>query len=561
MRNRITLLCVLLGGLAVNAESPLASFNQFRQQIFSDYSKFKSRILEHYDDFLNGEWHEFEPIMEPESPYTEPKPKELPEFIEIEANETNMAGNYDPGIQLNGLSLPAVNPVAAPGGVPKADDNFPTPALLNKKSIADDFNSNLFSSESGQNKSNFEMSAYNIPDPEFLFGPLPGQKPLPLPGECGLINFGDSIPDSHNKFFFDFYGMKAYILEYPLEILKEFEGFMQTGTHWKMMAGQSGGIETARQLFGLARQHGLNGYLTFRLVEAYVNQRFQDSDLSARMSAVHFLLSNMGYDVRLLMANDILTVMMPFDQNVVYSSLSLPDDNGRKYTVLFPEGYQRKKGEPLTFRTCAMTSEAIGKTSDLRIAGLVLPVKPVEFSLSNDFLTLKGVVNENLKAMLYRYPQMPNGDFASSWLDFNLRESITAQVRDQLGEMSRKDAVNALMSLCHYQFKYKSDQDWHIFEKPYFFEENFLYEYNDCEDRAMFMSYLIWNAFDLPCQLIQYPGHESVAVAVNDPVTGRYYNTEGIKFYSADPTYKGSRIGYVMPQYETTSPTIDKLYK
>lgn len=557
MRKSITLLCLLMGGSCLMAQTPSARFNQFRQNIFDNYSNFKAKILEHYDDFLNGEWHEFEPLFEEESPYTEPKPTELPEFVEVGETETNMAADFNPKALLNELTLPAVNPVSANSG--SANDSQNSNPLL-RRSVADDFKSNL-SPKGKEKRSNFEMSAYKIPDPEFIFGPLPGQKPLPLPEECGLINDGDSIAKSANKFFFDFYGMKAYIMDYPLDILKEFEGFTQTGTHWKMMAAQSGGVETARQLFGLANQHGLNGYLTFRLTEAFVNQKFPDSDINAKMSAVHFLLSNMGYDIRLLMVNDLLTVMMPFDQKIVYASIYLPNENGRNYTILFPEGYERPKGNSVTLRTCGMPPEALGKTSDLRIAGLMLPFKPKDFSISNKLLTLKGVVNENLKPLLYHYPQMPNGDFASSWIDYNLRENLTNQVKQQLGGMNKKDAVNALMSLCHYGFEYKSDQQWHIFEKPYFLEENFLYEYNDCEDRAIFMSYLIWNALELPCQLIQYPGHESVAVVVNDNIYGRYYNTEGMKFYSADPTYRGAHIGLVMDQYNTTVPSIDKLYK
>jgi len=523
---------ILSGCLASLAQTPQTGFQQFRQQILSNYSNFKSRILQHYDDFLNGEWHEFEPIAELESPYTEPKPEKAPEFVETEASATDLQESIQITSQLNNMSLPDFSDSSQSKGINLHFDG--------------DF-------------ANFE--SVDTPDKDFIFGPHPGQKPLPFPGDCDIINSDENCANLKNKFFFDFYGMKAYIPDIPFDILKEFEGFTETGTHWKMMASQTGGVETARQLFGLAWQHGLNGYLTFRLTEAYVNQRFADSDQNAKMSAVHFLLSNMGYDVRLLMANDFLTVMMPFDQKIVYSSLSLTETNGRKYTILFPEGRERKKGESFMMRTCKMPTEATGKTSDLRLKGLNLPMKPKEFSINCRQVTLNGVVNENLKSMFYHYPQMPNGDFASSCLDNDLRQNLIRQIKEQLGGMTPKDAINSLMAFCHYGFKYKSDQAWHIFEKPYFVEENFLYEYNDCEDRAMFMSYLIWNALDLPCQLIQYPGHESVAVMVNEQLPGRYYNTDGLNFYSADPTYVGSCIGYVMPRYEDTAPSIDKLYK
>lgn len=538
MHKKILLFYTLLVFCVVSAESqnPKGSFQQFRQKILRDYSDFKSRILDHYADFLNGEWHEFEPILTPESQYAEEKPRQLPEFVETDGSETNALSEFNPTAQISNQALPAIT-----------------------DSVAKPINPLLEGRETP--RSNFEHAVLGIPDPAFIFGSLPGQKPLPFPGDCGVLAEGEKLDLDFNKFFFDFYGMNAYVVDSPFEILPEFEGINDTGTHWTMLAAQKWSQETARQLFGLADQMGLNGYLTFRLTEQFVRQKFPDATVNGQMSAVHFLLSQMGYDVRLVMANDLLTVMMPFDQKVVYASVYLQGENGRKYTVLYPEGYGRKRGEPLSLRSCAIPTEALGKTSDLRIAGLKLPMKAKEFSISNSRLSLHGVVNENLSRLLYRYPQMPNGDFASSWLDKGLRDSLVAQVREQLSGMERRDATNILLNLCHYSFNYKTDQEWHGFEKPYFLEENFLYDYNDCEDRAMFMSYLVWNAFNMPCQLIQYPGHESVAVAVDEEVRGRYYSTDGMRFYSSDPTYKGSRIGYVMPPYEDTAPSIDKLYK
>lgn len=533
--------------------NPPKGFNKFREEIFDNFNKFKSRILDHYQDFLDGEWHEFEPMDEMKSPYTEQKPESMPEFVEVGSQDTDMAVSFVAETKAGGLSL---------AGLPLSSSysRYTTPG--DKFFNSDAAGKNPLLASKTDKLSNFEIAAYGLDDPEFFFGNLPGQRHLPDVQDGGIVNFDDSVPNAKDKFAFDFYGMKAYIPDVQFDILPDFEGFRDTGAHWGMMASQGAGEETARQLFGLARKTGLNGYLTYRLTEAFVNQRFADAHQGSRMSAVHFLLSNMGYDVRLLMINDLLAIMMPFDQKIVYCSMYLDENNGRRYTIIYPDGFERTSGEPISVRTCAMPSEAVGKTSDLRVTGLNLPVKSKNFTLKNHNLELSGVVNENLKKMFYHYPQMPNGDFASSWLDAGLRESLVAQVKQQLGGVDKNDAVNTLMSLCHYAFPYKSDQAWHIFEKPYFIEENFLYEFNDCEDRAMFLSFLVWNAFGIPCQLIQYPGHESVAVAVDEQLArGRYYNTEGMKFFSADPTYKGSRIGHVMPRYQETVPTIDKLYK
>lgn len=434
-------------------------------------------------------------------------------------------------------------------------------------------------------KSNYAKALMRLPDPEFAFGSLPGQIAVPNPGESGIIalDMSGKIAEEHkkrmltgsgyateetfkqpehdNNFHFDFYGMEAFVPDIKFEISQSVKTQDQTGEHWKKMAAQEGGLETSRQLFGLAQQLGLNGYLTFRLTEQYVNQRFKNSDAGARISAVHFLLSNMGYDVRLAEYQNIFTVMMPFDQKTVYGLGSVPQNNGRRYTLLHPEGFTPNENGPQGVKTCILPSNAKGKMSDLRVTGLSLPFKGKSFTLTDGKLTLKGEVNENIQKMFYHYPQMPYGDFASSWIDQGLRDSLVEQIRQQLSGMSQKDAINSLMALCHNGFQYKTDQAWHIFEKPYFVEENFLYEFNDCEDRAIFMSYLVWNALGLPCQLIQYPGHESVTVAVNERVSGSYYATDGVKYFSSDPTYLGSTIGMVMPAYKTASPTIDKHYK
>lgn len=116
MRKCITIIsgCILLGGMTALSQSPSEEYNRFRQQILSDYDSFKSRILEHYDDFLNGEWHEFEPIMEPESPYSEPKPSQLPVIDESTPlpEEQPMAQMPTPKFSPN--SLPGLN-AAIPG--------------------------------------------------------------------------------------------------------------------------------------------------------------------------------------------------------------------------------------------------------------------------------------------------------------------------------------------------------------------------------------------------------------------------------------------------------------
>lgn len=597
MRKCITLIsgCILMGGSVALSQSPMDEYNKFRQQILSDYDNFKSRILEHYGDFLNGEWHEFEPLWEEESPYTEPKPEAIPEIPSTPEPEPEPTVAQLPTPKFSDSSLSGVM-AATPGKavVQGSITDFDMPSLKIGGNVGgNSMPSTMASSPLGAQiamseaagKSSYDLAVLRLPDPGFAFGSYPGQTAAPSPGESGIVNIelaerkmspedlersveGSgyaseatfTVPTGQKNYMFDYYGMEAFIPEIEFNISNSIASHLETGSNWEKMASQEGGVETSRQLFGLAQQLGLNGYLTFRLAESYVNQRFKGANDNARMAAVHYLLSNMGYDVRLLQLEDRLMLMMPFDQKVVYGTMS-QDIDGRKYTILYPEGYEPPKGQPLRIKTCNLPSNSLGKTSDLRLTGLSLPMKAKPFELTNGRLTLKGEVNENIQKLLHHYPQMPTGDFASSWVDQKLREDIITQLKSQFEGMSDKEAVNNLMALCHKGFAYSTDQDFHGFEKPYFLEENFIYPKNDCEDRAIFFSYLVWNALGIPCQLVQYPGHESATVAVNEDLSGYFYDTNGKKFYSSDPTYIGSTIGMVMKAFRSASPKIDKQYQ
>lgn len=589
MRNiniRIALMSasILLCGTTVSSQSPSAEFNKFRQKILSDYADYKSKILEHYADFLNGEWHEFEPIIEYRNPDLKPKPKKAVKAAE-EPQETPAPEIAKlPTPEFNKATLPGVNTAPAPAG-------------------------KLAGSVPG-GKCNYDLAIEKVPDPDFAFGPFPGQVAAPSPGEGCLLNPGEMAPVKYehtpakinepefgpgsmpgataanrpggllagngsvapakfeitdDRYKFQFYGMDAYLPKCDFSITPSIGNLPQeAGAHWKKLASQDEATEAARQLFGLASELGLNGYLTYRLTEQYVASKFPNANEASRMSTVHYLLSNMGYDTRLaLVGGKLPVVMMPFDQSTVYSAMQVRQNNGRQYTILEPQGYTLEDMQRCgtSISTCTLPADAKGKSSDLRLTGLDLPMKAKAFEVTGGDITLRGEVNENMMKMLSHYPQMPVGDFASSWVDTQLRDDLVGQVKAQIGNMGQKEAVNKLMSFFHYGFEYATDQDLHGFEKPYFIEENFLYPKNDCEDRSIFFSYLVWNALGIPCQLIQYPNHESTAVAVNDNVDGYYYTTEGLNFYSADPTYIGSRIGQVQKAYRSSNPTIDKLYK
>lgn len=359
---------------------------------------------------------------------------------------------------------------------------------------------------------------------------------------------------------FDFYGMPLKLEKVDFNILNKISSPADAAAQWKAL--QKGeGVRVSKALDELASEMGLNGYLTFRLAEAYLKSKFPSASDAAIMSAVHFMLANMGYDARLaLTSNGIPLMMLPMEQTV-YGSLFLSFD-GRSYTVFPPEGVNPEALNGSTINTCKLPEiKDKGRVMDLKLDGLRLPMKKKAFSLEGGGLKLQGELNENLFPMLYHYPQMPTEDFARSTLDPELRSNLIEQVRSQIGNKGDMEGVNSLLGFFH-ALPYATDQQRHGFEKPYFLEETLYYDKCDCEDRAIMFTWLLWNALGVPNHLIAYPGHESAAVRLKAaPEHQSGYAWGNSTYWSADPTYVGAVVGDIMPVYSTTVPHIDLSYE
>ena len=309
----------------------------------------------------------------------------------------------------------------------------------------------------------------------------------------------------------------------------------------------------------LAEEHSFNDYLTFEMVRAYVNSRYSKADPTARVALQHYLLANMGYDVRIAVGdNTIPLLLVPFRQHV-YARPFLKLDN-HKYYVFQPEGMTLDPA--CRIATCQLPSDAdLGAPVDLHLSGLNIPVKMKPFALSYNGIELKGEVNENIFPFLYRYPQMDMTDFAESTVNADLRADLVAQLKSQLEGLPRREAVDKLLQFTQSAFEYATDGDFHGFEKPYFLEEILYYPKCDCEDRSIFYTYMLWNVLGVENHLIAYPGHESAAVRLDEDIKGTSYDYDGARFYISDPTFIGSRSGMCMPSFVKTQPKIDHIYK
>lgn len=538
-------LCVAVGSASAQKKTTPSnkSFEEFRNQVQQEFNQFKQDVLDNYAKWLDGEWVPFQPKMVL-PPHEQPKPAEPP----VKAPDTPPAPVEKPK-PLNLTPRPDIFVTPSPDGnladLPPMPVPPPTPVVIPEPDP--------------EPEPVVAPKPEPKPEPEPVVTPKPEPKPEPIPEPKPTPKPVVVPPASKPLDYVTLYGMEIGVDRHNVGIDPTVRSTGDMARHWKRLDGDADTRKLAQALGQRAKEMGFNGYLTYELAAAYVMQKYPDSTPAAQLSLIHYLMTHAGFDARLATTADgTPLLMMPFD-STVYGRMFITVD-GRNYTLFTLPGAEKALDSGGAIYTANLPKGAkLGEVSTLRLDGLDLPYKPYSFDIEAGDLHLTGTLNENLFPLLYRYPQMPLGDYASSTLMPALRKDLANQVRAQLGEKSDEEAVNSLLSFFHRGFDYATDQDAHGFEKPYFLEETLYYPQCDCEDRAIMMTTLMWEGLGLENVLIGYPGHESAAVHLENPVAGTSYTLDGKTYYSSDPTFIGARVGDCMPSFRNESPDVDKI--
>jgi hypothetical protein len=166
---------------------------------------------------------------------------------------------------------------------------------------------------------------------------------------------------------------------------------------------------------------------------------------------------------------------------------------------------------------------------------------------------MQGSVNSNLIEYYKSIPILagyPWPFIAQQPMSERLREELLPPLKRAIAGKGEYDAVAIIMNFMHYGFKYKTDEDQFGHEKPFYFEENFYYPFNDCEDRAILFARIVKNLLGYEVVLLEYDDH--VATAVNLPhayAKGHHLNIQGKRFTVCDPTCIGATVGDISSKY------------
>jgi hypothetical protein len=368
----------------------------------------------------------------------------------------------------------------------------------------------------------------------------------------------NNVPDNYNKVDYipnytrlNFYGAivkipKAEFESYSTEPVNQNE----IAEYFKNNAGNKSFLKVVDVLKTASSYRKLNGYGYLRLLQHAAAHYYNKTNDQVLFTWLALLKS--GYDTKVGYSNQNVYLLVCFDTQVFYYSYF--ENSGKRY-YLIPFAGQNKLNQPVT-------SFPENYPGDHNPVSLILnrspeiPAKVETRSIyyKSDTVFLK--YNQNLKLFYETYPDCDLSLYFPPAPSKIALSSLSDYLNPLLKGKSTIEQVNLLLDFMQKGFPYTTDEKQFGKEKYLFAEETIAYPYSDCEDRAILLSHLINYFTGLKTIGLVFPEHVSLAVQIPGGVDGAYVEYNNQKYYICDPTYIGSKLGMIMPEYAKSNPEI-----
>ncbi len=301
------------------------------------------------------------------------------------------------------------------------------------------------------------------------------------------------------------------------------------------------------------------GYLL--LTEKIASELYPASTDNQALAACA-LLNLSGYDCRLASGNghfylifnpshDIPGTYFPIDgkryyirsrgDNLSSASTCIADFHKNPTPIrMLMDRYPRFTHNPKTARR--YSSAAIGSSKGL------------------DMHDVRTVVNSSVQQFLADYPVVPWNLYGLAPVSKELQKTLFKVMKEEVAGLGPVEAVDKLLKFHYLGFNYATDDKQFGTEKPFFFDENFYYPANDCEDRAIMFARLVKDILGLDVVYLKYPNHLAAGVCfppgVN--VNGPKVTVDGKTYVFCDPT-NADKAGKCPIIYTTVRPDVYKI--
>ncbi|MDZ4058887.1 MAG: hypothetical protein U1D64_02475, partial [Bacteroidales bacterium] len=286
----------------------------------------------------------------------------------------------------------------------------------------------------------------------------------------------------------NFYGVPLYLSYDPAFAVSVYGVNSERGiaSYWER-ASASRYSSLVEQLASKRVEMNLNDFSYYLMVRS-VAEGLYPGDSTGELLATWFLMVRSGFGARVgINGSGELLLMLP-SFNTVYGLNFLKEGDRFLYIV--------SGGEGRSIRTYDSDYTNADKSIDFNIyspmnLGGKFSGKNLEFDYNNKKYNILVNYDQGLVDLYRDYPQLEMGVYFNAAVSMQAKESIAASLLPVISEMSEREAVEFLLSFAQNSFKYKTDIDQFGYEKFFFAEEILFYPYSDCEDRAVFFSYIV----------------------------------------------------------------------
>jgi len=285
----------------------------------------------------------------------------------------------------------------------------------------------------------------------------------------------------------------------------------------------------------------LNDWAYYLMVKKTAEQISSSKNYSRVLT--WFLLTKSGFRVRIAYAENQIALMFPAT-STIYGLRYFMIDQTRFYAPDFAYNqiFTYEKDFP-----------GASKVFDLNLYSPInfgdqTAERSFDFTFQNKPYQFKVKYNTSAVEFFKDFPLCELKVYFDASLSATAKESLLEALKPQLTGRSVSESVDFLLNFVQNGFPYKTDQEQFNGEEKFFFpEEDFYYPYTDCDDRAVFFSYLVKELLKLKVVGVVYPGHVATAVRFPNEEPGDFILYKGEKYLIADPTYINAPFGLTMP--------------
>ena len=296
--------------------------------------------------------------------------------------------------------------------------------------------------------------------------------------------------------------------------------------------------------------YGYNDWAVLEWVQFLSEAIFPRNIYSEKTIFSVFILNQMG----------LMTKIARADKQLVSLFSSMQPVYARKFVIIdtYPFYLAEKTISASQVFTYSASFMKPARPLDLRINEPLSLGKSLSYTIirkQSSFLNMSFdlPINRALLRFYNNYPQTVVSVYASAVADKRFTSSLKTSLESSVWGMNDEEKINTFLAFLQTDFKYKTDLEQFGYEKPFFCEENFTYDYNDCEDRSALFIHLVKEFTSCKTVLLEYPDHVSAGVTLPKEFKGDHVRINGENYYTCDPSFIGATIGMTIPKYKNTA--------